>query len=59
MGKMGGKQVHLSIQKTSQLCKKYEVIAKILSIKKPPNLVRTKEEKLKGIANEKKTFYPR
>ena len=50
----GGKLVDLLIQKTCSPYKKDEIIAKILSMKKLLNLVRTEEEKLKGIANAKK-----
>ena len=46
------------MQKTSYPYRKDKVIVKILLIKKSPNLVKTKEEKSKGIAN-KKTFYLR
>ena len=48
----------INVKKTSKPCREDEVIAKILSIKKPPNSVKTEEEKVKIIANEK-TSYPR
>ena len=56
MGKRGQKPVDLSMQKTSKLYKEDKVIVMILSIKKPFNWEGTKEEKSKGIANEKTSY---
>ena len=41
------------MQKTFQPCRNDIIIAKIFLIKKPPNSVKTKEEKSKNIANKK------
>ena len=53
------KPVDLSMQKTPQPYKKDKIIAKILLIKKPLNLVRTKKEKLKDIINKKTSYLKR